>query len=76
MRTVQKIKPAPDRLLAAAMRQGDRLADLWAKNAVAADRYCRAMKAATILIERGNVNAARRVLEKALEREERRGARR
>ena len=65
-----------ERLLAAAMRQGDRLADLWAKYAVAADCYWRSMKAAVILIDRGNVDAARRVLEKALEREGRRGARR
>jgi len=63
-------------LLRAAMLRGELLADQYVTNAVAADRSWRAMWAAVILIDRGNVNAARRVLQKALEREDRRGARR
>lgn len=71
-----RAKTRPERLLAAAMLQGDRMADLLAKNALSADRSWRSMRAAVILIDRGSTTAARRVLQKALDREDRRGARR
>lgn len=63
-------------LLRAAMLRGEFMADQYVANAVAADRSWRAIRAAVILLDRGNIGAARRVLQKALDREDRRGARR
>jgi hypothetical protein len=63
-------------LLRAAMLRADILADHYVTNAAAADRSWRAMRTAMLLIDRGSVATARKVLQKALAREDRRGARR
>lgn len=63
-------------LLRAAMLRADILADQYVTNAAAADRSWRAMRTAMLLIDRGSVVTARKVLQKALQREDRRGARR
>lgn len=63
-------------LLRAAMLQSDVLAEKYVTNAAAADRSWRAMRTALLLIDRGSIVTARKVLQKALDRERRRGAQR
>lgn len=63
-------------LLRAAMLQADVLADHYVTSAAAADRSWRAMRTALLLIDRGSIVTARKVLQKALDRERRRGAQR
>lgn len=71
-----RAKTRPDRLLAAAMRQGDRMADQIADCRLMILVYIRTIQAAALLLEHGRPDSARRVLETTLNLEKRRGARR